>query len=525
MGIDELRSEYPEAFEEITLEIVDEFGVDLLDPSALREFGLDPGAPIHIGAIGDPTPAIFVLLPAEKDAEAFLANALKRDADAYPLKSKKAGTDVYSDAEQEMAFFTRGSYIVLILTGDEDDDVPALEAAQRFLELSDKKNLSGSKDYKNAMKKVTGDADMTFYVGPELYKEMIDLSDDDDLPDHQIEPDELIDLYERWGMLNTTAAGKMTLGTDRITAEAYSWLQKDSDIREWYQIQNDPTAFLNRLPSDPMLIALGRTNVSAIWNSIDDFYEVVDDDDFPQLDDEIEELDEDFGLDLENNLIKKLDGNFGLLLNGVDFTGVDAVMLLQVSDPKTFGSTLTELVEEIDESITIRDTSDPNAPQTELMREEFKGVPYYRLVKPPNLDLSFGVIEDHFIVSPSVTRFQSIVTGDGSFLDKIGNEDVRKALKDRTGGVFYVDFDAVADNLEQMAPLFGPDAFEIVELLRELDELVSTSSFDGDGIFQKTTITSSKPGIWKRLIALALEDYEKDLAAPEEDDPEDDEED
>jgi hypothetical protein len=312
------------------------------------------------------------------------------------------------------------------------------------------------------------------------------------------------------------------LESDRLVAESYTWLKKDSENLDWYRVTNDPTKFLDGVPSDPMLALVGRVNFQNIWKSLEDMDEVIESDSIPDFNEALGDASEDIGIDIENALISQLNGNLALIISQVQMMNNDAVLLAQVTRPEEFQATLIEAVEAIDESIEVNPSEDSGQPDPQLERTEYNGVPYYVFSAPPMLEVCFGVVKDHLVVTTSRIRFHSIVTGGPGFASSIGNTEIDKALADKTGNVFYLDFQKLAANLQAWAPMLGEETFELVAMLQEMKDLVSISRMDKDGgVWQKMTLTGAKPDMWKRLLEAGVKQIPEDAEIDINDDDQD----
>ena len=518
-GLEELRAEYPEQFQEMREEMLDDLGVDLLDLNALREFGLEPGKPIHMGIVVDPEFAMAVVLPAAGDAASFVKAILEQDEAEFSQKVKAHGVEIYGDDDDGAALFAKDGFAVLVFTDEDETGVSALEAAQNLLAALEKGTMAQSKDYKKALKKIPGDGDFTIYMGPKFYDKMMDLQHDEELEEQGVSVEEVKELYEEWGISGITAVVEAVLESDRLVVESYSWMNKDSEILDRYRVTNDPTKFLEGVPSDPMLALVSRVNFQKIWESINEIDDVIESDSIPDFDDALDDASEEIGVDIEKALISQFNGNLALIISQVQMMNSDAVLLAQVTRPEEFRATLIEAVEALDEAFEVNPSEDSGQPNPELERAEFEGVPYYVYKVPPMLEVCFGVIKDHLVVTTSRVRFQSIVSGGPGFADNIGNAEISKALAERTGNVFYLDFQKLARDLQAWAPMLGEESFEMVELLMNMKDLVSVSRMDKDGgVWQKMTLTGAKPDVWKRLLAAGIEEIPEDVEIEIDDD-------
>jgi hypothetical protein len=467
----------------------------------------------------EPSFAVAVLIPGDENAMSFIRAALEEEGTEFPRKAETHGIEIFGDGEEELAYYVKGGYLVLVMTDHEEGGGPALEAAEQMIASSRKRTMAKSKQYQNAMKKIRKDADFTFYMGPEFYDRLIELSQSEELEEQGLSAEETKELYDEWGLSGATVVAGAKLDSDRLVVESYSWMPEDSDALGWYNVSTDPTSFLQRVPSKPMLASISRVNFAEVWESLKDFDDVVESDSIPDFDDTLDETSEEFGIDIEKDLIEQLNGNCAFLVNGVQMMNTDAVILLQVTRPQEFAETMTELVEAIDEMITVNPSKDSGTPNPELLREEFEGVPYYVYMVPPMVEVCFGVVEDHLVVTSSRLRFQSIVKGKRSFIDDINNDAVRSALDNPKGSVFYLDFQKIARELEGWAPMMGEGALELVAVLQEMDQLVFVNLMEKKGESRQTmTFTGAKPDMWKRLLAACVEEFDEDVDADDEDD-------
>jgi len=510
-GMAELRDEFPDDFAEFKREMTEEGGFDFLDLAGLREFGLDPAKPIHVGFVMVPSFAVAIVVPSAGDAGALVGSVLEMGDADFNKKVERDGVEIYGHQEEEVAIFAKGSSVVMVWSDPDEDGGPALEAAKRLLASLKEGTIAKSKAYKKAAKKFSAGADVTFYMGPNFYDKYMEMEHSDELDEQGISSEETRELYEKWGLSGTMVSASAKFDSDRLTVDSYSWIDKESDFLDWYEVTTDPTAFLTKVPSQPMLAAVTRLNFAEIWESLEEFDDVVESDSIPDFDETLGDASEEIGVDIETELIEQFNGNVVFIVNSVQMMNIDALILLQLTKPEEFATTMTALVEEIDESIDVNSSEDSEVPDPELIRGEYEGIPYYTFMVPPMVEVSFGVVDDHLVIASSQLRFQAVINGGKNFIDDIGNADVKKALKDPQGSVFYMDFQKLATDLEAWGPMLGEEAPEMVSLIRELSELVSVGYFDDDGSVRQTmTFTGSKPDVWKRLLAAAIESESDD---------------
>jgi hypothetical protein len=524
LGITDLRKERPDLFAEIDKDVMDEVGFNPLDVASLDRLGLETGKPMYLAWFPEPSSCVVALLPGEKTLlDSF--NSLQEDEAGQVVVDRDGDVEIYGGEDDEVVFFHEGSYLFIVSTVvDEEDEVElgqdgdgpqsALAAARELRKQAKKNSLKKSKLYKSLRKKVTKKADIQLYSGEGMNKVLMEMSEDEELSEHGMAEEDLIDLYEKWGILNSATLAEVTIGADRIAAEGYTRMGKDSAIRDWYGINKDPKKFLGRVPSDPLLMILSRLNSAALYSSIKELMALADpEEEGESFDDQLDDAGEDMGMDLETDLFDQIDGNFGILVNRVQLMGSDAVALVQLADPDAFYDTVDGIAGWIELSLNLKKAEqEQQQPSARMTEEEFGGVDYYKVMMPPMMELCFGIVEDHFVVAMSELRFQSVVTGDGSFVKTIGNERVASTLDDPSGSVFYIDFKSLSRDLLALAPMVGIKDVEMFEVMGELSELTSVTKLEGDGMQSDVSLTSAKPDVWKRLIAWLLEEAAEEEA-------------
>jgi hypothetical protein len=531
LGISDLRSERPELFADFDGEAMEELGFNPLDLAALEGLGLKTGEPIYVGWAPDPSSSVVLMFPGGEDLLSSLKTLLKKQDESFSSLGKDGGVEYFGDDDDEVVFYHDESFLVIVAVVEEDDVIretpeSALAAAKDFRKQAIKKSLKNSDKYLQLTGKLKTRGDVQVYMGPEFSEEVMEWGDSDELDEYGMTEEELTELYERWGLLNSASLVEASFGPDRIDANGYSWFGKKAVIHDWYRTTGDPPAFLRRVPSDPMLLSLCRLNSAALYRSIKEFMVMAETDSTPSFDDQMDDAGKDMGMDIETALIDQINGNIAILINQVQFMGADAVVLLQVADPDAFYDTIDGIAGWIKLSLDLdkskQDPSGQQQPSAELTEEKFGDVDYYKVMMPPGIELCFGLVEDHLVVTTSVMRFQAIVSGGEGFAETIGNGQISAAVADPTGGVFYINFESLVRDLSMMAPMLGIKDGEVLEILGNLKELSSVSHMDDEGIWTTSTLTSAGPDVWKGVCAWILEEAAeknaKKLAPDQEDD-------
>lgn len=508
LGVDALRQAHPEQFHGAESEMIGALGFSLLDLDGVRRFGLDPDRPVYLAISLDPAFSLALLLPGGESAQSALHDLIESEDLGSIRRTEHEGAEITVDQDDEVALFSSGEYLVVVVVDPNEDDASAERAAKSFVEHSNEKSIAEDDRFQRLYEKLPGGFDVTFYLGPNLWRGIVEFGESDACARRGVSADETLELYEKWKLTRAATVFRAKIESDRLTVEGYSWVGKDSELMKWYGVGNDPMPFLKRVPSDPMLVAMARFNSAAFWHSVEEALGVFESDSLPPIDESIGKVSDDVGLDIEDELVEQIDGNFGLLVNSAGLTGADAVFLAQLSDPERFDVSLTQFAEWMEEEIAKdaarADSTMRPRPPVYLTEEDLDGQRFYML-RTQGADICFGVVEDHLVMTSSRRRFRAVVEGDGSFVDMVGNDQIRAALGEREGSVFYIDFRSLSRDLGPILTMFGPDSDELLGVLEELSELVSTTLWDDEGSRQVLTLTGTKPDMWERLIGLGLE--------------------
>jgi hypothetical protein len=253
-----------------------------------------------------------------------------------------------------------------------------------------------------------------------------------------------------------------------------------------------------------------RLDFGALWTALQPILESTrKGDDDKSVKDAFAEVKQETGIDVEADLIRQLCGNMGILVSRAALMGSDLVLMVQVKDPARFQNTVAAFTKLAREDIEKKSAEKQGQPRAQIDEETVGGGTVYHVSMPPMAELMYGMIDDHFVAATLPLRFRAIAdNGNDSFVDSIDNKDVRAALTDPTGSAFYIDFRALSRDAEGILPMMGPRGTTISQVLAELSELVATSRFDGEGIVQASTFSSTRPGIWKYLLGLVIDRVE-----------------
>lgn len=509
LGILELRNEYPDEFGFLSTEIIEDVGIDLLDPAALDAEGFDLDRPLHIGILTEP-PAVVVLIPGEERALKWVRAKMEEQGLRFTNDTKHKGVSIEADEADEVACFVRDSYIGVVITNHEEGGGPAMGTAKGLIEGAGDGTMDSSERYKSTMGKLPKDADLRVFIGPELQSHLSKWgTSEEQLAEHGMSAEDVESWYEMLGIEDMVTGSAVTLDADRLTINSYVWMGKDAAVRRWVETHADPVPFLRRLPSQPWMIGLGRVNMAAIWQDVRPLLDKMPrKEGEPSVEEELAEAKDELGIDIEADIFNQIDGNLGLLVNSASMMGSDVVLLAQVADPDRFGKVVERLTALAREDAAKKAELHPEKPPTEIVEEEVNGATVYRIAIPPMAMLCYGVVDDHFILTSTAGRFDEIALGGRGFIDEAESAEVRAGLSDPKSGVFYVDFKALSRDAEGVLPMLGPTGVTISQVLAELSELVAVTHVEKEGMDEVVTLTSTRPGIWKHIVELYISEMD-----------------
>jgi hypothetical protein len=506
LGIEELREERPDDFHMLSEEMLEGVGIDLLDPAAMRAAGFEMDRPMHVGILADP-PAVVVLVPGRDRALEWIQAKMEGLGVHFTRQKRYRGVTVDGGEADEVACFQRRGYIGVVVTDHEEGGGSAVETAGALIEGDGERSIVAVEMYRNTMERLPARADATFYMGPNLRTKLSSWgSSKRDLSEYGLSDEDMESWQRQLGIDEIASGMALRLAPDGMTVHAYSWLRKDSPARRWMVVGGDPVTFLRRTPSDPWLAAVTRLDAGALWDALAPFLDRVGEEDDETVRDAFEEVRAETGIDVEADVIRQLRGNLGLLVSRAAFVGTDVVLLAQVRNPERFGGTVDRVTALIREDIEKKASENPDSvrSQTTIREDTISGVKVHCVTVSPSAEIYYGIVEDHFVLASLRQRFGDIVGGQGSFVETLGSATVRDALAVPTGSAFYIDFRSLSRDAQAVLPMLGPKGVTVSQVLAELSELAVTSRIGDDGVTQVSTLSSTRPGIWKYMIGLLV---------------------
>jgi hypothetical protein len=292
------------------------------------------------------------------------------------------------------------------------------------------------------------------------------------------------------------SGGAAYLGDDHLTVKSFSSTGAKNRMLDIFDTDNDPVGFLEDLTVEPWFTYLFRIDLAEIWTMA----ELIIKED-PEIDQELHdglaEANQALGIDIQKDLIEQIDGNVGLLFNHVGLGGSDAILFIQVSDPGRFGATLETLLTAALEAAGAQGMS--------FAEDQIGDVSFRRMPIPMAGEVCFGMVNDHFVVTLSRARFESVVRGGGGFIESIANKDIQAALRDKRGSVFHISVPGLRQDLSGILPMFGGGAETATGILDEFSEVYAIGRVEDDGSWQEFRIQGTSPGLWKRLAHMLVE--------------------
>jgi len=297
---------------EMQREFEETFGFRMDDPEGWRNTGLDFTNPWALALTGDHDPDradAFVLIPVTDGgkATAFAQHLLSQQAS--PVTATSFGTHAGYMIGERGAFAIDDDYLVLVGASRRDFD-PAT-SLRVFLDRDRAENLSKRQAFKDVLTAVGDDWHMLGYASPEMISEAWQQADRD--------------ARDLFGALGEAGAGyAMTLHNEALDSRLV--LLENTDVAPVLVGGPDPLA--ERVSGAAIGVARLGFDYKALWTLAHSKPDTA-----RQLDDLSRSMRDDWGVDIQTDLVDNLDGPITLVGLAGD-SDPDAVAWVHVRDPQ-----------------------------------------------------------------------------------------------------------------------------------------------------------------------------------------------
>lgn len=498
--VDSLRAQYPDSFAYWSDRARATIGFDPLDLRALREHGVDPDRPLAAALVGESHPSLVVLLPGSEKAAAWIRSSFEAQGAPLARSEEHGGVTIAADDSNRVALWTKKHTVVLVARRSKNETRTPLETAAWLLDRSRHHALADAQRYRDVAGRVARDGDVFVYLGAGVSRQFAGARSHGgaDRPSPQA-----VDRWmARWHLDGGASALALRFAPDRLIVDGFNRIDERSPFAKVYAVDADVTSFFRRLASRPEILLLGRLNLSVVWPALREWIAMSRPDSLPPLDEALATAGKELGgVDVERDLIDQVRGNVGVLFNRIALMGGDVVGFVQLADPEAFRSTLKRLVD----AHNAMSAAPSFVPRPQAVPDTLGGVAAYRLSFPPFGEICAGVVGDHLVVTFSRARFEKIAAGAGGFLAGLDNHDVRDAVAGDARGVFYADFRRVERDLQSFSRMFGGTRSQMMNTFSGLSELWGIARTEHGGTHASVTLTATRPGMWRRLAAFAIE--------------------
>lgn len=478
---DSIAAAFPTIVSRIGQSLTHQLGFDLSDLHAARSAGVEPDAPLMVAFLKEPAGATVLVLPGDGQQIAdHLREAYARRDGSPPTSSTYAGIPLLDASKSNTTILTFSEYVVVhagVLRPD-----TRRRACEALIDGAGKTTLGDVSAYTAAQARVDGH--ITFFRSP-----------------HPDAPDGNEWLAKtplgRWnapligyplglGARHDGAAAGVRFSPTGVHVTTTTRLV---DVASPLPEAAASRVFLDALPAAPKAAFNAFTSGTAF---LDWIFPASAGTSPPALLAFLENPEGPARL-----LLNEVEGNLGVLVSELRLFGSDVVAYGEVSDAARAGATLDRVVA----SLKADPLRLPLGGTTEKIAADRVGdVPFYRLSMFPVAELCVGVVRGHLVATSTRQRFNAIVEGGPSFLERVREASYGQAIASGALATLYVDVPATADILSGLS---SPLARRL-SLLSAFDTAFLETSLDGTVLDGTWIVRSDTPGIWVELLRSAM---------------------
>ena len=273
--------------------------------------------------------------------------------------------------------------------------------------------------------------------------------------------------------LSQLQSGKVNSMTINVNIEDYGFnFQTIFDLDEKIAANNNNTlepisdTLLAQIPQETILMFNGG-NFDKIWQNIENNQKNI-----PELDKFISEakklVSKKLNLDLENDFINWLDGEFIFSISNVSKTQVQGSLLLQSSNQKQGNITLNYLTDRV-----------RRLPSVKVKQNNIKGINVTELTNFRRNLLSYGWLNNNSLLVTFATDFQEVINVNrkNSLLNNETFQITTQSLPQENYGYFYLDLQKTIDTAKNLnPPVFNNAPPDVKAISESLKAIAITSS-------------------------------------------------
>ena len=272
--------------------------------------------------------------------------------------------------------------------------------------------------------------------------------------------------------LSQLQSGKVNSMTINVNIEDYGFnFQTIFDLDDKIAAKNkalEPISdtLLAQIPQETILMFNGG-NIDTIWQNVEDNQKNI-----PELDKFISEakklVSQKLNLDLENDFINWLDGEFIFSLSNVSNTQVKGYLLLQSGNQKQGNKTLNHLTNIV-----------KRLPSVKVKKNNIKGINVTELTNFRQNLLSYGWLNNNSLLVTFANDFQEVINVNrkNSLLNNETFQITTQSLPQENYGYFYLDLQKTLETAKNLnSPLFNNVPPDIKAISESLKAIAITSS-------------------------------------------------
>ena len=424
------------------------------------------------GDIEEPKFVVAIQVRNKKEADAFLPKLedVISDDMGYDFDiDEYDGVDIYeldSDYEDERFAFARSKD--LLLFGLSKDSIEDAIDAQNGASLAD------DDVYKDLAKKLPKDRSLTFFMPGDQLKDITSASLMSSFYMFGMGGD-VLDVYD--SILGVAFSASITDdGLQFDTLAAYDMDELSDAQLEMMKSSGGKGKTADMFPDDTFFYVQGA-GLDLIWEYYRDL--IVDFAGTEDYDEMMDELEDEIGFNIEDDLIPYLNGEFALaafesrdgMIAADEELNIGMGMLVEVSDEDAVLSVVDDFV----------DTIEDQGAEVDDMSSD--GATMYDVIDDYNNEsmVAFGLHKDFLGIMTSGSDLEDLYFGDSPLSKNDGFKQVWKAFPGGVDPSFYVDVQALVDIIRDGLSGYALDDFEETAPIFEPIEYIAAGGSDLDG--------------------------------------------
>jgi hypothetical protein len=467
-------------------EVVTKIGFNPLDIKQINQLGLDTKGEFGFvldelnfdeQEVNELPGAVFFPVKDEKVVEAKMKELYsKMDVTVngekvnFTVTQENGISSVNSGDNDGKVFWTyKENYLFMTFGVDKSDYLTKLLKGEG-------QKLKDAPNFKNTLKNVSLANSFYAYVDMENIFNQKNLSMLQNLSQQPVQHnmEKLLDVYKAYNGL----AFAMDLKKSDLEANWVLDIKKDSELKKMFN-NNINRNVLHKMQKNPLLLLTFALNAAEYYKFIKEYFLA---DQTAQLDQQFAMVKQQFGIDIEKDIIENLGGNFGFgIYDGasINMMNYNSLLSFDLKDPARFSTALANLLKLVPPS------------QKQMMTESNIGGVQTYVFNQGMVQIHAGVAGNDFVVALGKPLYEEAIAKKGDALKNLDG----KLQKDMNNSFsyFYLDFTElmkVYNTFAGMIQAFAKDTVppQVIEKADNFEYIYADSHFEDNATFGRFVI-------------------------------------